>query len=79
MKSPHPSTLDPRPSSLVTRLFREPLVHFLLIGAGLFLLFGWKGNPPSSQGGPQSTTIIVAQDTIDQLVAAFTRTWMVGP
>jgi hypothetical protein len=65
--------------SPLRKLFREPLVHFLLIGAGLFLLFGWKGNPPSSQGGPQSTTIIVAQDTIDQLVAAFTRTWMRPP
>lgn len=61
------------------KLIREPLVHFLLIGAGLFLLFGWKGNPASMQGGVQSTTIIVAQDTIDQLVAAFNRTWMRPP
>ena len=61
------------------KLIREPLVHFLLIGAGLFLLFGWKGNPASMQGGGQSTTIIVAKDTINQLVAAFTRTWMRPP
>jgi hypothetical protein len=61
------------------KLIREPLVHFLIIGAGLFLLFGWKGNPASSQGGAQSTTIVVAQDTVNQLVAAFTRTWMRPP
>jgi len=64
---------------LVKKMVREPLVHFLLIGAGLFLLFGWKGNPASMQDGSQSTTIIVAQDTVKQLVAAFTRTWMRPP
>lgn len=61
------------------KLIREPLIHFLLIGAGLFLLYGWKGNPASIQDGLQSSTIIVARDTIDQLVAAFTRTWMRPP
>ena len=65
--------------SPLVKLLREPLVHFLIIGAGLFVLFGWKGNPASLQGGPQSTTIIVAQDTINQLLAAFTRTWMRPP
>jgi hypothetical protein len=64
---------------ILKKLIHEPLVHFLLIGAGLFLLFGWKGNPASSQNGPQSTTITIAGDTIDQLVAAFTRTWMRPP
>jgi hypothetical protein len=64
---------------IIKKLIREPLVHFLIIGAGLFLLFGWKGNPASSQGGPQSDTIIVARDTINQLVAVFTRTWMRPP
>jgi hypothetical protein len=29
-------------STLVTRFFREPLVHFLMIGAALFLFFNWK-------------------------------------
>ena len=47
------------------KLIREPLVHFLLIGAGLFLLYGWKGTLTSLQGEVQSTTIIVTQDTID--------------
>jgi hypothetical protein len=65
--------------SPLRKLFREPLVHFLLIGAGLFLLFGWKGNPASMQGGQQPKKIMVAQDTVDQLVAAFTRTWMRPP
>ena len=61
------------------KLIREPLVHFLIIGAGLFLLFGWKGNPAFLQGGRQANTIVVAQDTVNQLIAAFTRTWMRPP
>jgi hypothetical protein len=61
------------------KLIREPLVHFLIIGAGLFLLYAWKVNPAALQGGSQSDTIIVAQETINQLVAAFTRTWMRPP
>jgi len=64
---------------LVKKLIREPLVHFLLIGAGLFLLFGWRVNPaslPSGQSGPQSTKIVITQGDIDQLIAMFGKTWL---
>ena len=63
-------------------LLREPLVHFLLIGAGLFLLFGWRGGPaslPSGQAGEQSAKIVVTQSEIDQMVGVFTRTWQRPP
>jgi parvulin-like peptidyl-prolyl isomerase len=66
----------------VEKFFREPLVHFLLIGAGLFLLFGWRGGPaslPAGQSGPQSAKIVVPQSDIDQMVATFTRTWQRPP
>jgi PPIC-type PPIASE domain len=62
----------------VGKFFREPLVHFLLIGAGLFLLFGWRGGPaslPAGPSGPPSAKIVVPQDEIDQTIATFTRTW----
>ena len=64
------------------KFFREPLVHFLLIGAGLFLLFGWRGGPASLPGGqssPQSAKIVVPQSDIDQMTATFTRTWQRPP
>ena len=64
------------------KFFREPLVHFLLIGAGLFLLFGWRGGPaslPAGQSGPQSAKIVVPQSDIDQMTATFTRTWQRPP
>jgi parvulin-like peptidyl-prolyl isomerase len=66
----------------VKKFFREPLVHFLLIGAGLFLLFGWRGGPaslPAGQAGPQSATIVVTPGDIDQIIATFTRTWQRPP
>jgi len=66
----------------VEKFFREPLVHFLLIGAGLFLLFGWRGGPaslPAGQTGPPSAKIVVPQSDIDQMTATFTRTWQRPP
>jgi hypothetical protein len=66
----------------VGKLFREPLVHFLLIGAGLFLLFGWRDGPavlPPGQSGPQSAKIVIPQGDIDQMIATFTRTWQRPP
>jgi len=66
----------------IRSLYKEPLLHFLLIGAGLFLLFGWSNGPaslPAGQSGPQSGKIVVAQGDIDQMVVTFTRTWQRPP
>ena len=67
---------------MLKKLFKEPLFQFLLIGAGLFLLFGWRGGPssqPGGQSGLQSTKIIVTQGQIEHLKAQFTRTWQRPP
>lgn len=64
------------------KLFREPLLHFLLIGAGMFFLFGLKGNPAaltSSQSEPSATKIVVTQGDIDQMIAVFGKTWQRTP
>lgn len=64
------------------KFFREPLVHFLLIGAGLFLLFGWRGGSaslPAGQTGPPSAKIVVTQDDIGQAISTFTKTWQRPP
>lgn len=64
------------------KYLKEPLVHFLLIGAGLFLLFGLRGNPtslPGGQSGPQSTKIVVTGGDIDQMIAMFGKTWLRQP
>lgn len=56
-------------------LLREPLVHFLLIGALLFLVFGLLNDP----GGPQSDRIVITPGQIEFLKANFTRTWQREP
>ena len=64
------------------KLLHEPLFHFLLIGAGLFLIYGWRGgsaSQPGGQSGPQPTKIIVSQGQIEHLTAQFTRTWQRRP
>ncbi len=53
---------------------REPLVHFLALGALLFLVFQWWGG-----GGPGSSRIVITPGQIDSLVVGFTRTWQRPP
>ena len=51
-------------------VLKEPLLHFLLIGAALFLLFDWKGNAADGAGGQAGTPaaqIVVSRDVLEQL------------
>ena len=59
---------------LLARWAREPLVHFLVIGAFLFGTFQWRGG-----GGPASNRIVITPGQVDAIVAGFTRTWMRPP
>lgn len=51
-------------------LLREPLVQFLLIGLGLFLLYGWV-----SPGDGESRRIVVSQGKVDALVLQHESIW----
>jgi hypothetical protein len=56
---------------------KEPLVHFLSIGAALFLLYGWQGNSAPTPVGPSgvsATQITVTSDDIERMNTLFTRT-----
>jgi hypothetical protein len=57
------------------RLIREPLVHFLLLGAGLFLAYDFVGMRTDGEPG----TIVVTQGRIENLAATFARTWQRPP
>jgi PPIC-type PPIASE domain len=50
---------------------REPLVHFLVLGALLFLVFKWTGGSTS----PGSNRIVITQGQIENLAVGFTRSW----
>lgn len=59
----------------INRLWREPLVHFLLIGVALFLLFEVK----QEQGNEAPNRIVVSPSQVEQLSAQFRRTWLRSP
>jgi hypothetical protein len=56
---------------VLTRLLREPLLHFLLLGGVLFAVFGRSG----SNATIDDRQIVVSEADIDRLAAGFTRTW----
>jgi len=58
-------------------LLREPLVHFLLLGAMLFVLDGWLR--PSSSEAKSAGEIVVSEARIRNLAQNFSRTWQRPP
>ena len=57
------------------KLLREPLIHFLLLGAVLFLVFDLT----RETDGPGERRIVVTADHVEQLAAQFSRTWVRPP
>ena len=55
---------------------REPLVHFLLLGAVLFIAYGLLSKPGSSDG-PGKITVTHGQ--IENLVSGFAKAWQRPP
>ena len=51
------------------KLIREPLMHFMLLGFGLFLVHGWIAGP----AGGSSKSVVITQGRIEQLAAGFAR------
>ena len=60
----------------IQTLWREPLLHFLLIGAALFLYFNLVGGVSEA---PDTKRIVVSSGQVEQLVANFERTWSRPP
>jgi hypothetical protein len=56
-------------------LLKEPLLHFLAIGAALFLWFQWSG----TGSGPASTRIVLSTGQIEHLAAGYTKAWRRPP
>ena len=61
--------------SALSRLLREPLLHFFLLGAALFALYGWL-----NVGGPGAANeIVVSRGQVTSLRAQFERVWQRSP
>ena len=59
----------------IKRLWREPLVHFRLIGFALFLFYDMT----NEQSNEAPNRIVVNSGQVEQLAANFKRTWMRPP
>jgi hypothetical protein len=57
------------------RLLREPLLHFLILGAGIFVLFSTVGDVQDEK----SDRIVVSAGKIENLVELWKRTWQRPP
>lgn len=58
------------------RVLREPLLHFILIGAVVFLLFGLVGDEPA---GEAPERIVVTADATARLAEQFQAVWRRPP
>jgi hypothetical protein len=61
--------------TLLRKLIREPLFHFLLLGAVIFFIAGRSRSISVSSG----EKIVVTQSQIENIVLGFSRTWMRPP
>ena len=59
----------------LSTILREPLIHFFVLGAGIFLLFGLIGGSEEDQ----TDTIIVKAGQIDRMVEGWKKTRMRAP
>ena len=57
------------------KLVHEPLLHFLILGAALFLVFEFT----QEEAGPGERTIVVTAGQVEQLAGQFSRTWLRPP
>jgi PPIC-type PPIASE domain len=57
------------------RLIREPLLHFLLLGAAIFTAYNLLPNRSSAEPGK----IVITQGQIEHLSTGFARTWQRPP
>ena len=58
--------------TFIKKLIREPLLHFLLIGAALFVVYEQNREP----GREAPNRIVISSAQTEQLAANFERTWM---
>ena len=55
---------------MLKKLLREPLLHFLLIGAALFLMYGLQNDAVDD-----SNHIVISQSDIDRLITLWEKKW----
>jgi hypothetical protein len=60
---------------MLKKLLQEPLLHFLVLGAGIFAVYHFVSSGNANKPGQ----IVVTQGRIDALITGFTGTWQRPP
>ena len=63
-------------SEKLSKLVREPLVHFLVLGGLIYLAYGWLG---ADDEGPDENTISITSADVQMLTDQWTRLWQRPP
>ena len=58
----------------ISKLLREPMLHFFVLGAGIFFLYGYTGD-----GGSAPDEILVNAGQVDRLIDSWVKTRMRPP
>lgn len=72
---PDNKTPVPSPQSGWVRFAKEPLLHFVLIGAAIYLLFGLFGQSESDDAVAEEDTILVTEGEINWLGEMWQKKW----
>jgi peptidyl-prolyl cis-trans isomerase C len=73
-QSPEAETETSAPKSKLLRFLKEPLFHFILAGAAIYLLFGWFG-PKESEEAVAENTIVITAGELDWLADTWLKKW----
>jgi len=66
-------TSDAPAQSVLTRILKEPLLHFVLAGAAIYLLFGLFS--PTDDAAMRENTIVVTEGEINWLAEMWQKKW----
>lgn len=61
-----------------TRVIREPMLHFVLVGAAVFAIHG-ATRPPDAAAPAASRTIVLSETLVAQLTGQYERVWFRSP
>lgn len=59
----------------LAQALREPLVHFLIAGVVIFVIYGWGGNAVDAE----SRRIVVGEEQVKRLASMWAQTWQRPP
>ena len=65
-----------RPIDMMKRILKDPLLHFLFLGAGLFVAYSLMQKP---SGREMPGEILITQGQVEHLAVGFTKAWQRPP